>query len=52
MDYAHQLLEGELDWVVSDHACCSGELKTDNQDHRDGDNIWVSKSGFGGTEYL
>ena len=24
----------------------------DGQDHRDGDNIWVSKSGFGGTEYL
>ena len=26
--------------------------KTDNHDHSDGDNIWVSKSGFGGTEYL
>jgi len=47
-----KLLEGELDWVVSDHACCSEELKTDNQDYTDGDNIWVSKSGFGGTEYL
>ena len=47
-----KLLEGELDWVVSDHACCSEELKTDNQDPRDGKNIWVSKSGFGGTEYL
>ena len=46
------LLEGKLDWVVSDHACCSEELKTDNQDPKDGDNIWVSKSGFGGTEYL
>ncbi len=47
-----KLLERKLDWVVSDHACCSEELKTDNQDHRDGKNIWVSKSGFGGTEYL
>ncbi len=47
-----KLLEGELDWVVSDHACCSEEMKTDNQDHTDGDNIWISKSGFGGTEYL
>jgi allantoinase len=47
-----KLLEGKLDWVVSDHACCSEELKTDNHDHKDGDNIWVSKSGFGGTEYL
>ena len=47
-----KLLEGKLDWVVSDHACCSEELKTDNQDPKDGKNIWVSKSGFGGTEYL
>jgi len=47
-----KLLERKLDWVVSDHACCSEELKTDNQDHKDGKNIWVSKSGFGGTEYL
>ena len=46
------LLEGNLDWVVSDHACCSEELKTDHGDHQDDDNIWVSKSGFGGTEYL
>jgi len=46
------LLDGKLDWVVSDHACCSEEMKTDNHDHRDGDNIWISKSGFGGTEYL
>ncbi len=47
-----KLLEGKLDWVVSDHACCSEEMKTDNHDHTNGDNIWVSKSGFGGTEYL
>lgn len=46
------LLERKLDWVVSDHACCSGELKTNKLDHTDDDNIWVSKSGFGGTEYL
>ena len=47
-----KLLEGKLDWVCSDHACCSEELKTDNQDPKDGKHIWVSKSGFGGTEYL
>ncbi len=47
-----KLLDGDIDWVVSDHACCSEELKTDRQDPRDGKNIWVSKSGFGGTEYL
>ena len=46
------LLDRKIDWVVSDHACCSEELKTDNHDFSDGDNIWVSKSGFGGTEYL
>lgn len=46
------LLNGDLDWVVSDHACCSEELKTANQNHLDPDNIWISKSGFGGTEYL
>jgi len=46
------LLEGNLDWVCSDHACCSEEIKTDGQDAKDGGNIWVSKSGFGGTEYL
>ncbi len=43
------LLEGHLDWVVSDHACCRHEMKVGKQD---GDNIWVAKSGFGGTEYL
>jgi allantoinase len=47
-----KLLEGKIDWVVSDHACCSAELKVSGKDHADGDNIWVSKSGFGGTEYL
>ncbi|MDA9108831.1 dihydroorotase family protein [Woeseiaceae bacterium] len=46
------LLDRKIDWVVSDHACCSKELKTNNTDHDDGNNIWVSKSGFGGTEYL
>ncbi len=45
------LFDGKVDWVVSDHACCSQELKTEG-DPLDPDNIWVSKSGFGGTEYL
>ncbi|WP_332824289.1 dihydroorotase [Ramlibacter sp.] len=43
------LLENELDWVVSDHACCRQELKVPK--HYFG-NIWMAKSGFGGTEYL
>ena len=43
------LLAEELDWVVSDHACCRHELKIPK--HYFGD-IWMAKSGFGGTEYL
>lgn len=43
------LLAGELDWVVSDHACCRHETKIPK--HYFG-NIWMAKSGFGGTEYL
>ena len=45
------VLDGKVDWVVSDHACCSAELKTAGTT-ADPENIWVSKSGFGGTEYL
>lgn len=44
-----KLLAGKLDWVVSDHACCSAEFKLDNKHP---DDIFLAKSGFGGTEYL
>jgi allantoinase len=42
------LLAGDVDWVVSDHACCRDEQKfgTDRED------VFLAKSGFGGTEYL
>ncbi len=43
------LLERKLDWVVSDHACCAAEQKASRSDPN---NIWLAKSGFGGTEYL
>jgi len=43
------LLAGELDWVASDHACCRHEMKIPK---RYFGNIWMAKSGFGGTEYL
>jgi len=43
------LLAGKLDWVVSDHACCRHETKIPR---RYFGNIWMAKSGFGGTEYL
>lgn len=42
------VLAGEVDWVVSDHACCRDEQKFG--DPRD--DIFVAKSGFGGAEYL
>ncbi|GAA1866706.1 amidohydrolase family protein [Pseudonocardia ailaonensis] len=42
------LLAGELDWVVSDHACCKDETKFG--DPRD--DVFLAKSGFGGAEYL
>jgi allantoinase len=42
------LLAGDVDWVVSDHACCKEETKFGP----DKDDVFVAKSGFGGTEYL
>ena len=44
-----KLLEGKVDWVVSDHACCRHETKVAKKYLG---NIWMAKSGFGGTEYL
>jgi allantoinase len=44
-----KVLDGKVDWVVSDHACCRHETKAAK--HSLG-NIWLAKSGFGGTEYL
>jgi allantoinase len=43
------VLNRDVDWIVSDHACCSAEQKWSKDDP---DNIWLAKSGFGGTEYL
>ena len=42
------VLADEVDWVVSDHACCRAEAKFGNP----ADDIFLAKSGFGGTEYL
>lgn len=42
------LLAGNVDWVVSDHACCREEQKFGD----DRDDVFAAKSGFGGTEYL
>ena len=43
------VLADEVDWVVSDHACCRSEAKVAAENP---DDIWLAKSGFGGTEYL
>jgi len=39
---------GTLDWIVSDHACCRAEAKFGDP----ADDVFLAKSGFGGTEYL
>jgi allantoinase len=43
------LLDGKIDWVCSDHACCRHEMKVDGAKPHD---VFLAKSGFGGTEYL
>jgi allantoinase len=43
------LLEGNIDWVCSDHACCRHEMKVDGSKP---DDVFMTKSGFGGSEYL
>ena len=43
------VLDRKIDWIVSDHACCSAEQKWSKDDPA---NIWLAKAGFGGTEYL
>ncbi|AMM21937.1 hydantoinase [Frondihabitans sp. PAMC 28766] len=42
------VLAGDFSWVASDHACCKDEVKFG--DPRD--DVFLAKSGFGGTEYL
>jgi allantoinase len=42
------VLDGTVDWVVSDHACCRDEVKFGMPREE----VFLAKSGFGGTEYL
>ena len=44
-----RVLEKNLNWVCSDHACCKTEFKLGQENP---DDIFLAKSGFGGTEYL
>jgi allantoinase len=41
------VLDGAVDWIVSDHACCAEETK-----QAAAGDVWLAKAGFGGTEYL
>lgn len=43
------VLAGNVDWIVSDHACCRAEDKFDADSPED---VRLVKSGFGGAEYL
>jgi allantoinase len=43
------VLDGAVDWIVSDHACCAEEAKAAGRGRGD---IWLARAGFGGTEYL
>jgi allantoinase len=42
------ILDGTVDWVVSDHACCREEVKFGEPK----DDVFLARSGFGGAEYL
>ena len=42
------VVAGDVDWVVSDHACCKDEKKFGEPR----DDVFAAKSGFGGAEYL
>ncbi|XWX05472.1 dihydroorotase family protein [Aggregatilineales bacterium SYSU G02658] len=44
-----RVLDGTIEWIITDHANCPSELKVDADDPK---NIWKAKAGFGGTEYL
>jgi allantoinase len=45
------VLAGDVDWIVSDHACCSREHKVARGGGPESD-VFSAKAGFGGTEYL
>ena len=43
------VLDRQVDWIVSDHACCATETKVARERP---DDVWLAKAGFGGTEWL
>jgi allantoinase len=43
------MLDGTIQWVITDHANCPRDMKVDPAAPKD---IWKAKAGFGGTEYM
>ena len=44
-----KVLDGTVQWLMTDHANCPKDMKVDPNDP---DAIWNAKAGFGGTDYL
>ena len=44
-----KVLDGTVEWVITDHAACPIEMKVAANNPTD---IWQARAGFGGTEYL
>ena len=44
-----KVLDGTVQWLMTDHANCPKDMKVDPDDP---DNVWNAKAGFGGMEYL
>ncbi len=44
-----RVLDGTVEWLMTDHANCPKDLKVNADDP---ENVWNARAGFGGTEYL
>lgn len=44
-----RVLDGTIQWIVTDHANCPEDTKVSAEDP---DDVWKAKAGLGGTEYL
>jgi allantoinase len=45
-----KVLDGTVEWVITDHANCPKNIKVDDPDAPDA--VWTAKAGFGGTDYM
>ncbi len=44
-----KMLDGTIEWVITDHANCPEDMKLDADDP---ESVWKAKAGFGGSDYL